>query len=163
MKTLLFLRHGKSDWDADFDHDHDRPIAKRGRKAADQMGRLLADVRQRPDSIITSSALRARQTLERAIAAGEWTAPVRVTEALYGAYSGDVLREIQAEPDATERLLLVGHEPTWSSSISRFIGGGDIAFPTAAMARIDFNITRWREADFKKGQLIWLIPPKLFT
>ena len=39
MKTLLFFRHGKSNWDADYDVDHNRPLAKRGRKAARAMGR----------------------------------------------------------------------------------------------------------------------------
>ncbi len=66
MKTLIFFRHGKSDWDAEYHGDHNRPVAKRGRKAAKLMGRFLASTGQVPDSVVTSSALRARSTFELA-------------------------------------------------------------------------------------------------
>ncbi len=161
MKTLLFLRHGKSDWDADYERDHERPLAQRGRKAARQMGELLAQIGPLPDRIISSTAVRARDTAERAHQAGSWTASIETTERLYHASSSDLLDVIHAEADATTVLLLVGHEPTWSATVSRFIGGGDIRYPTAALARVDLDIGTWREAAFGKGQLVWLIPPRL--
>jgi len=161
MKTLLLLRHGKSDWDADFDHDHDRPLAKRGRKAANKMGRFLADVGQVPDRILCSTAVRAVQTLEHARRGGAWEAPVRTSEVLYEAGADGLLAEIQREADTTTTLMLVGHEPTWSDLLSRLIGGGEIRFPTAAAARVDLDVLQWREAAHGKGQLIWLIPPRL--
>ncbi|MFQ5572542.1 MAG: histidine phosphatase family protein [Rhodothermales bacterium] len=163
MKTLLFFRHGKSDWDADFDYDHERPLAKRGRKASGVMGLLLADIGQTPDRILCSSAVRAVQTLERARNAGAWTADVHTTDALYGAAPDDLLQLVRNEPEATNVLMLVGHEPTWSETIGQFMGGGTVRFPTAAMARIDLDITHWHHAAFGCGRLIWLIPPRLFS
>jgi phosphohistidine phosphatase len=59
VKTLILLRHGKSDWDSDRDADHDRPLARRGRNAAATMGLLLERAGQVPDRALTSSALRA--------------------------------------------------------------------------------------------------------
>ena len=55
MKRLLVFRHGKSDWDADYGVDFERPLALRGQKAARTMGRFLAPQRaafaaQRPES-----------------------------------------------------------------------------------------------------------------
>ena len=161
MKTLYFLRHGKSDWDAAYGDDHERPLAKRGRKAAKQLGKLLTDWKQQPDRIVTSSAVRALQTLDYARKAGGWQVPERVTEALYLAEPEAVLAEIHAEPDTAERLLLVGHEPTWSETISRLIGGGDVRVPTAAVARVDLDVEAWRDIQFGDGQLIWLLPPRL--
>jgi len=70
MKTVLLFRHGKSDWYADYDWDHNRPLAKRGRKAARAMGRWLAETGPLPESIVSSSAKRAQQTLKRARKAG---------------------------------------------------------------------------------------------
>ncbi|GIV60715.1 MAG: phosphohistidine phosphatase [Rhodothermaceae bacterium] len=161
MKTLLFFRHGKSDWEAAYDHDHERPLAKRGRKAARRMGRFLAGIEQYPDAVITSSAVRARTTLELAAKAGAWPAcPVRVTRALYEAAPDDLLREVRQETDDTGRLMLVGHEPAWSQTISAFIGGGTLRFPTAALARIDLNVAHWADAAFGQGTLIWLVIPK---
>ncbi len=161
MKTLLFLRHGKSDWEADYSHDHDRPLAKRGRKAAKRVGKVLAQTGPLPDGIISSTAVRALDTVRRAHKAGQWTTPIRTTERLYHASSTDLLAEIKAESDATSVLMVVGHEPTWSSAVSQLIGGGTVRYPTAALARVDLDIARWRDAAFGKGQLIWLLPPRL--
>ncbi|WP_424522101.1 SixA phosphatase family protein, partial [Rubrivirga sp.] len=56
MKTIILLRHGKSDWEADYDGDHQRPLAKRGQKGARKMGRFLTTARSVPDRALTSSA-----------------------------------------------------------------------------------------------------------
>ena len=64
MRRLILFRHGKSDWDAPFGSDHERPLSKRGVKAAKTMGLVLARSDLVPDHAITSSAVRARTTLE---------------------------------------------------------------------------------------------------
>ena len=160
MKTVLFFRHGKSDWDADYDYDHNRPLAKRGRKAARAMGQWLAEKGPLPDSIVCSTAKRARQTLKRARKAGAWEASVRYTSDLYGAYPTTLLETMQGEPDTTSVLMLIGHEPTWSETIERLASVEIDHFPTAAMARIDLPFTTWREAAFGQGTLIWLQKPR---
>ena len=72
MKTLILFRHGKSDWNTDYAADHDRPLAKRGRNAAATMGAMLARIEQVSDRVLTSSAVRARETVELAAEAGGW-------------------------------------------------------------------------------------------
>lgn len=163
MKSILLFRHGKSDWKADYGEDHERPLAKRGRKAAKAMGRFLSAIDFVPDSIVSSTAVRTRQTLERATGSGNWKATIRFTENLYLASPSAVLSEIHAEPDATERLMLVGHEPTCSNLTSLLIGGGDVRFPTAAMVRIDLDVHHWKDVRPNDGLLIWLVPPRLFS
>ena len=160
MKTVLFFRHGKSDWDADYDYDHHRPLAKRGRKAARAMGQWLAETGPLPDSIISSTAKRAKQTLKRAQQAGAWQASTRFTRDLYGAYPSDLLEIMRRAPDTTTVLMLIGHEPTWSETIERLIDDQIDHFPTAAMARIDLPINTWRNAAFGHGMLIWLQKPR---
>jgi phosphohistidine phosphatase len=162
-KQLILFRHAKSDWDAGIDDDHERPLNKRGRKAARAMGKALTRSAQIPDAVLTSSAVRARATLELAAAAGEWPCEQRVSSELYENSSARVLELIQREDDAIERLLLVGHEPTWCELTTRLIGGGSIRFPTAAMVRIDFPVEQWRHVVAGRGELIWLVPPKFFT
>lgn len=161
LKTVIFFRHGKSDWKAPFSSDHQRPLAGRGRKAADLMGGFLTETGQIPDRVITSSALRARRTAERAWEAGHWDCPLRITDRLYGASSEAVLAEIQAQPDRASILLLTGHEPTWSQLTGRLSGAAAVRFPTAAMARIDFQVRGWKDVQFGRGELIWLVPPRV--
>jgi len=161
VKTILILRHGKSNWDAGYDSDHDRPLADRGREAAASMGKLLARIGQVPDRVLSSSAVRARDTVELAAAAGDWSCPLEIVSGFYGASTGDVLTRVREEDDAASSLLLAGHEPTWSSLVSELTGGGFLRFPTAAMARVDLQIDSWRELQTDRGALVWFLIPRL--
>ena len=160
MKTIILFRHGKSDWDAPFDHDHERPLAKRGIRDAKRMGRFLVASGCIPDVCLTSTAVRARTTMGLAHEAGEWTEPIRATEALYLASPRNVLSVVRATSDSASSIILAGHEPTCSSSIEQLIGGGTVRMPTAAMARIDVMTERWADVSWGYGNLIWLMIPK---
>ncbi|NJL47833.1 MAG: histidine phosphatase family protein [Leptolyngbyaceae cyanobacterium SM2_5_2] len=162
-KYLIFFRHGKSDWDATFSRDHDRPVAERGVVAAKAMGKLLAAMDKVPDLAITSSAVRARTTLELAVKAGNWACPTTVTDDLYEVDVEQVVKFIHQQPDSCESLLLVGHEPTWSDTIAYLMGGGNVRVPTAAMACLEFEVETWPQVEYGRGTLLWLLPPKLFT
>lgn len=160
MKSLIFFRHGKSDWGADYAHDHDRPLARRGRKAARDIGLWVATTDSLPDSIICSSATRTRQTMQHAAEAGSWNASSRITSQLYGASLDDILALLHQEPDATQTLMLIGHEPTCSRAIQTLTGQVVARFPTAAMARIDLPVLSWRDASMQGGALKWVKTPK---
>ena len=160
MLALLVLRHGKADWDASFESDHDRPLAKRGRRAASLVGEFLHAIELIPDSVITSSAVRARTTVEIAAEAGSWDCRIRVTDSFYGATPGQVLEEVKSETDSTKTLLIAGHEPTWSALVALLIGGGGLRFPSAALACVEFPVERWRQVEPSRGRLVWLVTPK---
>lgn len=162
-KRLLLFRHAKSDWHAGALNDHERPLTKRGREAARVMGRVLAAADQLPDLVVTSSAVRAHTTVELAHEAGGWTCPIETSDALYDTDAASVLEEIRGLPDSADKVLLAGHEPTWSEVASRLIGGGDLRFPTAVLARLDLDVARWRDATFGSGVLVWLLQPKFFV
>jgi len=161
VKTLLLLRHGKSDWASDRDGDHERPLAPRGVRAARLMGRYLAALGQLPDAVLSSSAVRARETVRLARDAGGWKVDTRTTDGLYAASPEEVLQHVRQCDDECERLLLAGHEPTWSMLAGQLVGDGRLRFPTAALARIDLAVGRWREVGPGTGTLHWLVTPKL--
>ena len=162
-KHLLLFRHAKSDWGTAAENDHARPLTKRGIAAARAMGRILAASGQTPDRVVTSSAVRAKTTLEVARAAGKWKSPTTISDALYAADAAAVLQEIRALPKSATTVLFVGHEPTWSELASFLIGGGNLRFPTAALARIDLTVPGWHAVTFGRGELVWLLQPKFFT
>lgn len=160
MVSLILFRHGKSDWDAPFADDHERPLAVRGREAARCMGRMLVDRRQTPDLAVSSSALRARQSLELAVAAGGWNCPIRIDDALYDSSPARVLAWIRRLDASPACLLLTGHEPTWSELAGRLTGTPAPRVPTAAMLRIDFAADDWPAIEFGAGTLRWRLTPK---
>jgi phosphohistidine phosphatase len=161
-KRLILFRHGKSDWDAPFDQDHDRPLAKRGIKAVKGMGKLLAQADQLPDLVRSSSAVRAHTTVQLAAKAGKWSCPIEVRDDLYETEPDRVLPLIQSTPKTVQTLLLVGHEPTWSTLAALLIGGGQLCIPTAAMVRLDFAVESWSQVDYGIGKLVWLLQPRFF-
>ena len=54
--SIIIFRHGKSDWNAIYGKDHDRPLSKRGKNASKKMGIFLKNKGQIPDIVISSSA-----------------------------------------------------------------------------------------------------------
>ena len=161
MKQLLIFRHAKSDWNAPYSIDHDRPLARRGVAAAKRMGRYLARLGQVPDRVISSSTVRAWRTVELAAQAGDWPCPLEATRELYDTTSDQVLEIIRGCADADSCLLLAGHQPTCSVLAGRLIGRAQMRFPTAAMAGIKLPRDRWGSVRWGEGSLVWFVTPKL--
>lgn len=146
MKTLLLLRHAKSDWSGG-EEDFDRPLNDRGRAAAARMAQELAS--EPIDCIICSPSVRTRQTLELLTLNVEPKFEQRIYEA-----GTDRLIGLIAETDErAERLLLIGHMPA-IAGVAVNLAGGDSGeayrqlregYPTAALAELRLDIARWRE------------------
>ena len=159
MKVLLLLRHAKAQREPVSD-DAARPLAPEGEEAAARMGRFLAAAGIVPDALLTSPALRARDTLERVAAAAGWEAP-RQERPFYETTPAGVLATLRELPAAVEMAIAAGHEPTWSETASRLVGGGSLRLATCAVAAIGLDIQGWGELSGGRGELLWLLPPKL--
>lgn len=162
MKRLMLLRHAKSDWNASYDSDHDRPLSKRGVRAATAIGRFMALTGLLPDYAVSSTAVRARRTLELAMDGGGWGCPANYTEALYGSGPHDVVRVIGELPSSAEHVLIVGHEPTWSG-LAELLTGGSVRVVTGTLVGIEFDFADWRHVGLRSGRLTFTIPPRLLT
>lgn len=143
MKTLLLLRHTKSSWKDESLPDHDRPLNKRGKKAAPLMGRLIRNKGLLPDLVLSSTAVRARRTAEHAMEAAGYEGPLELLEELYLATAGTLLDVAARVPrESVERLLLVAHNPGMEELVA-MLSGSKGAFPTGALAAFDIEIDRW--------------------
>ncbi|HXM36542.1 MAG TPA: histidine phosphatase family protein [Pyrinomonadaceae bacterium] len=159
MKTLLLLRHAKSSWKDSSLADHERTLNGRGRRAAELVRSFLERKNLRPQLVLSSSAVRTRQTVE-IIFDGAAPAPdIRYDDALYLASAGKLLELISTLEEDRDRVLLVGHNPGMEELFFR-LTGLDERFPTATLANIGLNIEKWREAKTTRGRLEWLVTPK---
>jgi phosphohistidine phosphatase len=161
MKRLMILRHAKSDWNAGASSDHSRPLNRRGTNSAIVIGRLLARIGEVPDLVYTSSATRARETVILAADAGAWGAETVELDDLYGTSAGAALAVAAKAPDTVERLMLVGHQPTWSQLI-RSLTGAAVSMKTATVAGIDMHMDHWKHTPDAMGSLAYLLQPRLF-
>jgi phosphohistidine phosphatase len=160
MKTLLLMRHAKSDWDADYGPDHDRPLNDRGLRSAQLMGRVLADEGLVPDLIITSTAVRAWRTAELAIEAGDWDTELVLDRSLYDEGPRGVLEAGASAPDVGS-LMLVGHQPTWSMLVSA-LTGERADMKTATVAVIELDLDSWGGLPEACGKLTRVLKPRSF-
>ncbi len=158
-KRIILYRHGKSDWTAAYGSDHDRPLAQRGIKSAEIMGKLLKKYDQIPELAITSTAIRARKTLEISMLAGRWRCTVIENEKLYYGSVKEIIESIRSISDKYSSAILVGHEPKCSTLANLMTGGGNIIFKTATMARIDLSVQKWKKIEPGNGKLRWLWRP----
>lgn len=144
MKTLLLLRHAKSDWSHEGQRDHDRPLNARGKRDAPRIGQLLQAERLVPDLILSSTAKRARKTAQKVVAGGELAAPIEETDALYLAPPETYVQVLQQQNDAVDCILVVGHNPG-IEVLSHLLTGHSEAFSTGTLAHIELAVTRWQD------------------
>ena len=160
-KRLYLIRHAKSDWGAPTGGDHERPLAKRGQKAAQLMGRFLTAIDQVPEAVLASTALRARTTAEQMAEAGGWDVEIATERSLYESHAERVLQEIRKQDDDAASLLVVGHEPTWSALVALLTGGSEVRMATATLVRIDSDVRSWKQWVASRGVLTWMVTPRL--
>ena len=164
MKTIIIFRHGNANTTAEYERDYDRTLTPRGIKDVEKMGCYLSEKNSKPDLVLSSSAIRARKTAETAHVVGNWRSKFFLEPKIYGGNPCFLLDLIKEQDDSYRSICLVGHEPNFSSFIAKVINANAyINFPTAAMAKIDFNIKEWSRIDFGIGILDWLTHPKELT
>ncbi len=159
MSTLLLMRHGKSDWDTGHAADRDRPLAERGVRSARLMGRVLTGLDLAPHFIISSTAVRARTTAELARDAGRWSAPITLEPGFYDGSVTDVLLRAAEQAPEVERLMLVGHEPTWSGLVA-LLTGARVPVKTGTVAVIGVEAANWSSLPGARGELMKLHHPR---
>jgi phosphohistidine phosphatase len=113
-----------------------------------------------PDLVVSSTAVRAESTAELSRLAGGWACPLRLDDDLYGSGPDTVLEVAARHGDDAKRLMLVGHEPTWSMLITR-LTGARAQVKTGTVAGIDLDIASWEDAPTAAGTLAFLVHPRM--
>jgi phosphohistidine phosphatase len=144
MKTLLLLRHAKSSWKKPNLPDHDRPLAKRGKKEAPEVGQYLQSSNQVPDLILSSTARRAQETAQAVAETSGFDGQVELYQDLYMSDPASYLDILRCMPDQANRVLVVGHNPDVEDLLALLTDVKE-HMTTAALAVIDLPITSWQE------------------
>jgi phosphohistidine phosphatase len=109
-QMLVLLRHAKSAWPQGVP-DHERPLSGRGRRNASRVGSWLREAGWAPELVICSTALRARETWQRAESQLGAASRTSFDPRVYLGSARDLLAVIRETPAGCRRLLLVGHNP----------------------------------------------------
>jgi len=168
VKRLYLLRHAKSDWSDLGVSDHDRVLNKRGCKAAALIGKKFGDSGLQPDLVVCSTAVRARETLDRLMTAGKLDWQVRYEPRLYGASPDTILSLVHTYGLNCDSLLLVGHNPGFADvamALARDAKGGILEkimrkVPTGAFMTLEFDIPCFQYARAQSATVTQFLRPK---
>jgi len=161
MKTLLILRHAKTQSDAPVG-DHSRELTERGHRNAAAMAAYINNLTGAPDAIITSDATRARQTAEIVATAVDFTGPLIVEPRVYNADLNILLALVRSILDEVDTALIVGHNPGFEQLAEALAGNHDdgIRLPTSGLALLEFDVERWDAAREATGRLREVATPR---
>lgn len=149
---LYFLRHGIAE---DFSSsDFARELTKRGRARLANAAKVIKQLGLRPTVIFTSPRLRSLQTAE--IVAAELKVDLSVSEAVNFGFSLPDVRSLTQDMSVDDEVMFVGHNPDMSELVSEMTDS-DVAMKKGGLARIDVY-----DRETLRGELIWLIAPKVF-
>lgn len=167
MHQLLLLRHAKSSWDDPKLPDRDRPLNKRGRRAAAAVREAIREFGLAPDVVLVSPS---RRTLDTLAALEPWdeTPVVETVEGLYLATARQLLEVLRNVNETVRSLMLIGHNPGMHELAVQLVGQGQDneqgrrlieKFPTAALAELSIAGT-WRQLNGNGGHLVRFLTPR---
>lgn len=159
MKTLMLVRHAKSENAAPGLPDFDRALNDRGRKEAQAVGKFIRKQNLRFDLIMSSPALRARETAELVLGAAGLELDVHFDQRVYEASPPRLLEVLSELEDGTGSVILVGHNPGMEELVQLLTDRAE-HMATGTLAKIDLKADRWSKVLEEKGSLDWLVKPK---
>lgn len=151
---LYFLRHGHAEVGGTIE-DHDRQLTEEGRQFTAAAARLMARIKLKPHHIYSSPRARARQTAE--IVSEALGIPVEIRDEVNYGFNIAAVEHLLEHEGMNAEIMFVGHEPSMSTVIGD-LTGGLVAMKKAGLARVDL-----RQRTPPRGELVWLIPPRVFS
>jgi phosphohistidine phosphatase len=144
MRYLTLIRHAKSSWKDASLTDIDRPLNKRGRRDAPQMGERLARGGFEADVVICSPAARALATAE--LIAAEIAYPADelvIDDRIYEAGRYELMEVITDISDGFASAVVVGHNPGMSEVVDEIYPNLVGNLPTCGIVRFGFEGVSW--------------------
>jgi len=161
LKTLILIRHAKSDWSDFSASDFDRGLNDRGKRDAPLMGQRLAARDIQPDAFIVSTACRAKATARlMAPALGFSFADIDWRDELYLASPSTMKSVIRYAADHVQALALLAHNPG-ITELANQLANADISnIPTCGVVTFELPVDHWSDAGSNARLLDFDYPKK---
>ena len=163
MKYLYLVRHAKSSWDFPELTDFERPLNKRGKKNAPEMGLRLASRDLKLDAIVSSPANRAITTAKAIAEQLEYTlGDIIEDESVYHASGSTLIEIINQFSETWKTVMLVGHNPGFTD-LANYLKEPDYYIsnvPTCGVVAIEFTTNNWGDITKHSGRMLFFDYPK---
>lgn len=161
MKKLYLIRHAKSSW-KDIDvSDFNREINKRGKKDIPFMAQRLKSFGVLPDLILSSPALRAKETaLGIANIIGYDEEKIVFENSLYASCYTNYRYLLDSLDEKYNNIFIVAHNPEITEVGERLSGAILTNIPTCAIVCIEFNTQSFKNIEEESGKVLFFDYPK---
>ncbi|OUR91775.1 histidine phosphatase family protein [Flavobacteriales bacterium 34_180_T64] len=143
MKTLVFIRHGKSSWEYDVS-DKDRPLKSRGIRDANMVSKQFETTLFTADCVISSPANRAISTCN-IFAKNLRISPdlIQIHEEIYDFGGTSVMNFVRNLNNAYSNAMIFGHNHAFTSLVNKLGSQYIDNLPTSGLVKIDFDVDSW--------------------
>ncbi len=162
MKTLYLVRHAKSSWNFPDLADDERPLLEKGKKRTKKVIDYLLANNVHVDYIISSHAIRALETAK--IIAHALNYPlneIKVERQIYHANADKLYNQFFDLPEKCDALMLVGHNPTFTSFANHFLDNKIDWLPTSGVVSVSFDTDRWEDVISADRKTDFIVYPKI--
>jgi phosphohistidine phosphatase len=160
-RTLVLIRHTKSNWGDLSLPDFDRPVKKERIEDAQNMAARLKDLELKPDLIICSPARRTRQTVEYFCDKLKYDPDkIEFDKRIYESTAEEVLQVIRETDARVKTLFVVGHNPSITDLANMFAENSIIEVPTTGVVWLEFGINTWDVYKLTPCKLKAFLTPK---
>jgi len=166
-KTIYLARHAKSAWDSGAPSDFDRPLSRRGVTDIMRIGAELKRLKWYPDKIISSPALRAKQTCQTLC--DQLSFPfdkVVWSQDIYAAYTVTLIQLLSVLPESVTRVMLIGHNPAMEDLLVHFCSDAKAyrqkngkLFTTGNIVKVTTQ-SSWKDVAMCEANLEKILRPK---
>ena len=151
MKTLILVRHAKSDWNIPSLGDFDRPLNDRGKRDAPVMAQRLLDKKIKIDAFISSPAKRAKKTATVfAEAYDKQKDDILFIDDLYGAEENVFYNVIADVSNKFDHIAIFSHNPGITGFANLISNTRIDNIPTCGVFAIKVDAGKW--SDFKDAK-----------
>ncbi len=158
MKTLLLIRHAKSDWPENMD-DFDRPLTELGKINAPKMAEFLKSKGVTINAFISSPAQRARHTCE--LFSEVFGKQYQTNEKLYRPSENNFLSVIFDVADDVNSLALFSHN-NGISNFANSLSSELVNLPTSGVVAYEINCDKWSDFEMAEKKFLYFYSPKNF-
>ena len=152
MKELYILRHAKEEFNQNI-NDYDLHLSEQGSKDAKKIGEILNKKKVIPDLIVSSPALRARETAQIVAKQINYKNHIMYNEVIYEAFLNELIESISYTYDSVNSLLIVGHNPALTALAITFTDFKE-ELKNSDLIKIEFDCNSWIDIDKNNSKFV---------
>ncbi|MCP4971033.1 MAG: phosphoglycerate mutase [Arcobacter sp.] len=158
MKTLYVMRHAQKIESNSDEYDYDIELSEKGKIDSQNVANKFKNLGNKIDLIVSSPAIRARQTAEIVSDILDYKKNIMYNEVIYQAFLNEIIESLTYTFDTVDNLLLIGHNPALTALLITFTEYKE-ELNTSEIVKIEFNCNSWTSINKTNAKYIISIKP----